>query len=281
MCVPLCPRGSSQGEGTRNTRDAAEEKLPSSEGACTLLQPARSLCSREIPARLHFTFSFHHFSCPIADKQDGQLCKPPEGDRQAPPSRQRARESWQQPAASAPISSEPSARLCEASGLGLGSASHQREEGRCTQEQRITPASPRRQAGAAPEHHLPVPRAAAGEHRALEGNSCLPDVGTAGGVPGYTATPQQVPASLWGGCRGLEGLGMGPPNVPCFIGIGPWGPLTDASCWCVGYARLLPGLPKTAAASTGMGCIALPVPAKSCVRSANCSIRQEAEKEML
>ena len=145
--VSLCPRGSSQGEGTRNTKDAAEQKLPSSKGACILLQPMRSLCSGEIPARLHFTFSFHRFSCPIADKQDGQLCKLPEGDRQAPPRRQRARESRQQLVASVPVSSEISARPRGAGEPWQGSASHRREEGRYAQEQRITPASPHQRAG--------------------------------------------------------------------------------------------------------------------------------------
>lgn len=190
---------------------------PAAKGHASCCSPC---AASEIPARLHFTFSFHRFSCPIADKQDGQLCKPPEGDRQALPRRQRARESLQQLVTSVPVSSEIRACLRGASKPWQGGTSHRCEEGRYVQEQRITPASPRRRARLAIERHFPVPRFMAVERRALEGNSCPPDVHAAGRVPGRTATLPAVPASLWGWVSRARRVGNGAAKCTLIIGVG-------------------------------------------------------------
>jgi len=273
MHVSSCPRDSSQ--GTRNARAAAERQLPSSEGAHILLQPMLSLCSREIPARLHFTFLFRRFGRPTANKQDGQLCKPLEGNGQAPPRRQRAWQSQWQPVTSAPVSAGTSACPCEASEPGQGSASRRCEEGRSVWEQGRTPASWHRRAGLVVEHR-PAPWLVS-----IKLRSCLPDVCTAGGVPGHTTIRQRCPTAFGAGCWGLEGLGRGDPKwtplcwhrLPPTLGSSP-------GCFTLAH-ELCPCAPRSSqnsGASMRMGFIALPTPAKSWARSANCNIPQEPGK---
>lgn len=108
----------------------------------------------------------------------------------------------------------------------------------------------------------------------MEANSCLPDVHTA---------PASGAHHLWSWVSRAGRVGKwGPQNVPRFTGIDSLPPmllsLTDASCQDMTYARFLPGYPKTSVASTGLGCIILPEPARSWPASAGSRIPQDAGK---
>lgn len=186
-----------------------------SRGACALLQPRRSLCSRETPARLHFTFSFHPLSRPTADKQEGQLCKPPEEDRRAPPPRgQRAQESGQQLVTSVPVSSRAQ-RLPAGSQraparqrvpLTRGGQAHAGAE-----DNACLPTHPR--AGSAAEHHLLVPRTAAGKQTAAP-----PDVRTHVHTPPPSSHAHQP---LGPGVKGSKGREWGSQMYPVLLALAP------------------------------------------------------------
>lgn len=260
-CVSLCSRGTSQSEASHNNRDATEQKIPSSKGACTLLQPMHSLCSYEIPARLHLTFSFHHFSCPTAAEEGGQLCKLLEEDRQVLPCRQQAWESWQQLAASIPTSC-----LHGASDPGQGSAPMVRGGQLCAGAE-DNAGLPMLKAGSTIERYLPVPSAAAGEHPPPDANSCLRNVHTSHRVTRYAATCQQC-LQAFEGAEGLKGWEWGTQMYPTLLVLAPsrLGVSHRHFMLACGLCPLPPQFSQNGGGMR-MGCITLPMIAKSWANS--------------
>lgn len=131
--------------------------------------------------------------------------------------------------------------LIKSSALACREPASPGKAARPTREQRITP--PHAPTGRVGRRASPP----GAPHRRWRANSCPARCAHPRAHP---ATLQPCPPAFGAGCQGLEGSGMGVPNVSRSTGIGSlplWGPLAYASCRHVSSALSLPGFPKTVA----------------------------------